>query len=157
LSRAAHGSAPGPEFKDHGGHAIVEVYIEGGWSFADSLRDFYCLRKDGEIASLRDLIRGPQFVEQQAEPLNKECGRTTNRGVRRTREWFIAYRDEYFMPNHVITGTNSRVWDHACYDWKWVPLIEAPGTPEVEALNKFCADQRNKGLMDAGVSAEKIK
>lgn len=35
---------PEAGYAQRGGYVIVEIYIEGGWCFFDSLDDFYCLR-----------------------------------------------------------------------------------------------------------------
>ena len=148
---------PKQGYADCGGHAIVEFCVEGGWAFADSLRDFYCLRQDGKIASLWDLVRNGQLVESQPESVYRECGSAARWSRDRTRAWFAEYRDAYLRPNHVITLTNYCVWDYGRYDWKWVPLVESPGTPAAEELARFCREQRRKSLLEAGVPAEKIK
>jgi transglutaminase-like putative cysteine protease len=125
----------------HGGHAIVEIYLEGGWAFFDSVSDLYCLRDDGNIASLWDLLSNPGLVETQPDSVYKDCGKT--------KEAFIRYRDEFLTKKQVVTLTNYYVWDYWRYDWKWAP--KTPG------LGEYADELRKKLLTDIGVPADKIK
>ena len=61
---------PQDNYAMHGGHAIVEIFLEGGWAFFESLkRGFYCIREDGRIASLWDILQHPELAER----LHRRC------------------------------------------------------------------------------------
>lgn len=126
-----------------GGHAIIEVYLEGGWAFFDSLKDFYCLREDGRIASLWDLLRRPDLVGNQPDAVYSHCGRG--------REWFARYRDQYLDRRQVITLANYAVWDSGRYDWKPVCVRYAPDDPEEVALQRFMAERKAQLLAEMGL------
>lgn len=135
---------PEAGYAQRGGHAVVEIYIEGGWCFFDSLDDFYCLRPDGRIAGLWDLVCDPQLVAEQPEAVYKDCGKT--------RAEFVKYRDTNLNKKQVLTLTNYSVWDGWRYDWKWIDYAGAR-TPA------FQAERRKlflKLLNEIGVRADKV-
>lgn len=136
---------PEQGYRLRGGHAIVEIYLEGGWAFFDSLGDFYCLKQNGGIASLWELICNPQLVEAQPESVYKDC--------RKTKEQFVKYRDDYLTKKQVVTLTNYYVWDYWRYDWKWIDYGGLQ-TPEHEAERR---QSLIKALKEIGVPESKIK
>jgi len=110
---------PEENYKVHGGHAIIEIYVEGTWAFFDSsVLEFYCVRDDGRIASLWDLRRHPELVENQPESVHEDCGES--------RERFVWYRDEYLSTRSAATIANYFVWHGWRYDWRWVRIGSDP-------------------------------
>lgn len=106
---------PEEDYKLVGGHAIQEIFIEGGWAFFDSsVMVFYCLRKDGRIASLWDVLSDPGIVERQPQEVLDDCGTTGER--------FLWYADTYLNPRSAASVSNYRASDYWRYDWHWVPI-----------------------------------
>lgn len=103
----------------YGGHAILEIFLEGGWAFFDSLRNFYCIKKDNKIASLWDLASDPNIVQSQDDS-------TYNTFVvpRKTqnKEKYLKYYDQYLDQKNIVAISNYSVNDYSKYDWKWVEL-----------------------------------
>ncbi len=126
-----------------GGHAVVEVRVEGNWAYFDSLRDFYCLRADGQLASLWHILTHPEIVEMQPPEVYATGGET--------REWFIHYRDENLTRKQVITLANYGVMDYKRYDWKWVPYRFGPGDPQGIEVAQFTRQLRERLLADIGI------
>lgn len=145
---------PDAGYADHGGHAIVEFYVERGWGFADSLHDFYCVCPNGKLASLWDLIQSPDLPVNQPEHIYAECGKERGWDVERTREWFRWYRDEYLRPNHLITLAKYSASDFGRYDWDWSVLDERPGAPEAETFWVWAEEQKRKALAEAGIALD---
>jgi len=135
---------PEQDYKHVGGHAIVEMFIEGGWAFFDSLLDFYCVREDGRIASLWHLRNHPELVENQPEEVHADCGKT--------RDEFVKYRNQNLTTRQVMTLTNYSVNDHARYDWKWIWHVYEEGRPERAELDKFKREQSAALVAEIGLT-----
>ncbi len=136
-------------YTDRSGHAMLEIYLEGGWAYFDSTADFYCLTGDGSIASLWELLQHPELVENQSEAVYKDCGKT--------KEEFLDYRDTFFSERSVITLTNYYVWDGWRYDWQWVRYRRDPNGEDAVKLREFTEELRVRVLTEIGVSRDKIK
>lgn len=137
-------------YTTRGGHAIVEIFVDGGWAFFDSsLMDFYCLHPDGRFVSLWDILRNPELVENQPESVYRDCGTT--------REKFIWYRDEYVNSRADGTVSNYGVWDDWRYDWNWTRICYDKTDPGRVERRKFNLECRIKVLTEIGVPREEIK
>ena len=149
IAAASH-FRPEEGYALHGGHAIVEIFMEGGWAFFDSsCMDFYCLRDDGRIASLWDLRQHPELVENQPDSVYQECGTT--------KEGFVAYRDNHLSTRAVASISNYFVWDGWRYDWTWVRICYDKSDEEHRQGKKKRAELRIKLLTDIGIPREDIK
>lgn len=103
---------PEKGYTSRGGHAIVEIFFEGGWAFFDSMCSYYWLKPDGRFASLWELIQNPDLSRTQIEAVLRDCGKT--------REQFIRYHETNLIRRQAITLTNYFVWEGGKYDWKWL-------------------------------------
>jgi hypothetical protein len=137
---------PEENYALHGGHAIVEVCVEDGWAFFDSLADFYCEIPGGRIASLWDLRTQPDLVEKQPDRVYRDCGST--------REKFIAYRDEYLSTRAVATLANYFVWDGWRYDWKWVRIGYDANDPAAVEAKRRHKEITRQVLAEIGIKTE---
>jgi transglutaminase-like putative cysteine protease len=135
--------SPEEGYKSRSGHAIVEIYLEGGWAFFESLnRGFYCIKADGKIASAWEILQDPGLAERQSEAVLADC--------KRTREKFLWYRDEYLTKRAVVTLANYSVWDGWRYDWRWIASGKAnPRFQERQVLRK---ELRRKLLGELGIT-----
>jgi len=135
---------PEENYKVHGGHAIIEIFCEGGWAFFDTnVMDFYCLREDGRLASLWDLRCHPEWVEKQDAAVYEECAST--------KEKFIWYRDEYLSTRSAATIANYHVWDGWRYDWKWIPVSSRPGNIDRAEKKKKRRELDRRLLAEIGI------
>ncbi len=135
---------PEENYALRGGHAIVEIYCEGGWAFFDSsVMDFWCRRPDGRIASLWDLRQHPEWVEQQGDEFYRARGETKER--------FVWYRDEYLTTRAAATITNYFVWEGWRYDWRWVRISYDPNDEGHRKGKQMRNELRRRLLREAGV------
>ena len=126
---------PQKDYAVNGGHAMPEIYLEGGWALFDSDHGFFCLKGDGRFVSLWELRQDPSLVERQPDWVYRSFGRTRN--------GYFSFRETFLSPHAVMSFTNYSVNDHKDYDWKWIynPLDEEDACHqavirEKEALRK---------------------
>jgi hypothetical protein len=114
----------------NGGHAMPEIYLEGGWALFDSDHGFFCLKEDGRIASLWELRRDPSLVERQPDWVYGSFGRT--------RDCHLSFRETFLSPYSVMSFTNYSVNGHRDYDWNWIYCPQ----DEEDAYGKAVARER---------------
>jgi hypothetical protein len=138
--------SPEEGYKSRSGHAIAEIFLEGGWAFFESVNDgFYCIKPDGKIASTWDIVQHPELADQQSDAVVAHC--------LRDRAKFLWYRDEYLPGRAAITLSNYSVWDYWRYDWKWI--ASGPANPRFQERQVLRKQLRRKVLEEIGVSLEK--
>lgn len=140
---------PDEGYKRHGGHAIVEAFIEGGWAFCDSCWGFHCLHADGRMASLWDIVHSPDLVHRQPEHVCRAFGRDA--------KWYAWYRDEYLTDRQVITLANYSAADYARYDWTPIRYDHAKGSPSRTQIEESSEALRGRLLREIGVPNEKVR
>ncbi|MHC4873260.1 MAG: transglutaminase-like domain-containing protein [Planctomycetota bacterium] len=104
-----------------GGHAILEIYLEGKWSFFDSLRTFYCLNPDNSIASLWELACNPALAETQTEEVMKSF-KVEKKEM--NKEEYIKYYDKYLDKKNIMAINNYSVNAFSKYEWNKLDLTE---------------------------------
>lgn len=52
-----------------GGHTVMEAYIDGQWAFMDPMPGLYCVKPDGNLASIRDIRENPSMLKDTNKPL----------------------------------------------------------------------------------------
>jgi len=119
-----------------GGHAMVEVFLEGRWSLFDSDHGFFCVRKDGLIASLWDLEQDLSLVESQPEWVYRAFGRN--------REWHLSFRKTFLSPYSVKSFSNYSANDYLQYDWRWVFCSDDPDDATAAQCRKAREDLRQE-------------
>ena len=76
-----------------GGHYTAELYIDGNWAFLDPRMGIYFLKKDGKIASIKDLLENPGIVYQQSDAVKNDVVGYTTWEVRAKRCHDIYFQD----------------------------------------------------------------
>jgi len=91
------------------GHGVNEIYVEGGWAYAD-IRGRYFLKEDGSFASAWDLLRDPGLYDRQSdEVLAHRLAGFDHEGAR-----------AYYHATSVTIVANYYAADHPDYDYSWV-------------------------------------
>ncbi|HUW57286.1 MAG TPA: transglutaminase domain-containing protein [Planctomycetota bacterium] len=127
---------PEKDYALNGGHAMPEIYLEGGWALFDSDHGFFCLKEDGKIASLWELRQDPSLVERQPEWVYNSFGRT--------RKAHLGFRATFLSPHSVMSVTNYSVNDHKDYDWNWILIPGDREDPRRKALTRERESLRKK-------------
>lgn len=80
---------------DIGGHITAEVYADGKWGYIDPRFGIYFLKKDGKLASVRELCKDRSLFTQSAA-VQKEVG-----GKLSWQQRAESCRDKYFAPKEI--------------------------------------------------------
>ncbi len=139
---------PEENYRTASGHALVEIYLEGGWAFFDSLRDWWCYRDDGRVASFWDYIVNPDIIKNHADtnPVFENCDVKPDVWT-----WF---HDTFLNPASVLSITNYSASDYWRYDWKW--KLSGKDAEDFQRRQKIKKENRRKLLAEIGVNVEKL-
>ena len=124
--------------------------VEGAWAFFDSCWGFYCLKPDGRVASVWELLQDPGLVDRQPDSVCNDFGRD--------RTWYAWYRQEYLSADrHLVTLANYAAWDFKRYQWVQRQQDCRPGSLERVRINASRLALRRKLLEAIGIRPEAIR
>ncbi|MBQ9788171.1 MAG: hypothetical protein IJW31_01030 [Lentisphaeria bacterium] len=103
-----------------GGHYTAELYIDGAWAYLDPRMGIYFLKKDGKIASVKDLLADPELVYQQSEAVKNEVVAYTTWDVRAKK-----CHDIYFQDVELNCMSYYSLADQEKYNFNKLSLQEA--------------------------------
>ena len=131
---------PGNGYAVDGGHALVEIFLEGRWSLFDSDHGFFCVKKDGAIASLWDLVQDLSLVERQPNRVYNAFGHN--------RDWHFSFRKTFLSPYSVKSFSNYSANDYLHYDWRWIYCSDDPDDKTAVQVRKAREKLKKKLLAE---------
>ncbi len=124
------------------GHALTEVYVEGGWAYAD-IRGIVIEWPDGHLASTYDLMMFPEIIANQPDHIVGQIREGYD--LAGTRSRFVSPRNINALSNYFISQADR-------YDYTTVP--HPPGWREAyrEMRDRTFAEyeERFRGLVERG-------
>ena len=99
-----------------GGHLTNEVWYDGGWHYVDPRFGLFYIDSEGELMSVRDIIRDPDVILNQPEWVYAY-------GSKEYTPEFMAKEnhDLYLRPGEIQTYGDYRLADSAIYNYEWMP------------------------------------
>ena len=99
-----------------GGHLTNEVWYDGGWHYVDPRFGLFYIDSEGELMSVRDIIRDPDVIRNQPEWVYAY-------GSKEYTPEFMAKEnhDLYLRPGEIQTYGDYRLADSAIYNYEWMP------------------------------------
>ena len=99
------------------GHLTCELFADGQWTYADPRTGIFYVKKDGNCASVRDLLCNPGIMESQPDWVKAEC----------SARWTWEERNEkckkfFFDKREINTIKPYSLSDCGCYRYEWLSL-----------------------------------
>lgn len=96
------------------GHLVCEAYAGHGWGYFDPRTGFYCVKPDGEPASLRELLDNPDLIDSQPEAVRANVSPRWTWAARAKR-----CKELFLNPYEVSTIKPYSLLDSGHYRYNW--------------------------------------
>lgn len=141
---------PDGKIETLGGHTVVEIRIDGHWSFVDPLPGLYVPRDDGKLASIRDIRNNPALLTGLDEAIKDELDLHSQSRDGMT---FVDYTAHRFFQPHVPTLIDwyETSWPYEG-KWNWAtPEFREKQEHDHKFLREFL-----RGLAESGELTDEV-